>query len=305
MGALSETVRATVAEGREIPRHEIEISTVDGTPIPVGVSTTLIRDEVGEPTGAVAVFQDLTEAREMEQKARSQETLAAIGELASAVAHEIRNCLSPISGSVEVLAEQLKVEGENKQLLDLIYRESRHLEKFIGALLDFARVTPMSIEEVDAEEMLADVVESLKRHQSFHHKLTLNVSPGAGGYVLADRELLRQALLNLGINAIEASPEGGPIEINLECRGGGNGAKGRTLLVEFVDKGEGIGSEHLGRVFEPFFTMKKKGSGLGLAVVKQVVERHGGSVSLKSAAGEGTTVTMELPCQALEISCAA
>lgn len=305
MGPLSELIRSTLAEGREMPRREIEISTIDGTLIPVGVSTSLIRDELGGATGAVAVFQDLTEVREMEQKARSNETLAAIGELASAVAHEIRNCLSPISGSVEVLAEQLVVEGENKQLLDLIYRESRHLEKFIGALLDFARVAPLSLDDVDAEELLRDVSESLKRHPSFRHELSLKIPTQTQGALMADRELLRQAFLNLGINAVEASPEGGPIEILLDCRGAVGHGKGRTLIVEFKDKGEGIGAEHQKRVFEPFFTMKKKGSGLGLAVVKQIAERHGGSVSLKSAAGEGTTVRLELPCQAVEIPCAA
>jgi two-component system sensor histidine kinase PilS (NtrC family) len=305
MGALSDTVRTTVTEGREMPRRELEVSTVDGTLIPVGVSTSVIRDESGEPAGAVAVFQDLTEAREMEQKARSNETLAAIGELASAVAHEIRNCLSPISGSVEVLAEQLNVEGENKQLLDLIYRESRHLEKFIGALLDFARVTPLSIDDVDAEDLLDDVLDSLKRHPSFRHKLTVRTSQEMRGSVRADRELLRQAFLNLGINALEASREGGPIEVRLEYRSSGNPAKGNTMVVEFVDKGEGIAADHQARVFEPFFTMKKKGSGLGLAVVKQIVERHGGSVSLQSTAGEGTSIKLELPCQAVEIPRAA
>jgi PAS domain S-box-containing protein len=304
MGALAEAVGGTLTGGVEMPRREIEVNAADGTPIPVGLSTSLIRDESGDTTGAVAVFQDLTEAREMEQRARSRETLAAIGELASAVAHEIRNCLSPISGSVEVLAEQLKVEGENKQLINLIYRESRHLEKFIGALLDFARVKPLSLEELDPEELLVDVTESLKRHQSFRHNMSVKTLPEFRGVVRGDRELLRQALLNLGINALEATPEGGAVDMRLGYRGK-NSSKGGTLVIEVADKGEGIRAEHVSRVFEPFFTMKKKGSGLGLAVVKQIAERHGGSVSLQSAAGDGTTVRLELPCQAVEIQCAA
>lgn len=305
MGALSETIRTTVTEGREMPRREIEVSTVDGTSIPVGISTSLIRDDGGNIAGAVAVFQDLTEVREMEQRARSRETLAAIGELASAVAHEIRNSLSPISGSVEVLANQLQVEGENKQLLGLIHRESRHLEKFIGSLLDFSRVAPLTLEEMDPAEVVDDVVEALKRHQSFNHKLSLKMAAGAQGALRADKQLVKQALMNLAINALEATPEGGPIEIRLDYRGAGDSAKGRTMVVEVADGGKGIRAEHLERVFEPFFTMKKKGSGLGLAVVKQIVERHGGSVSLRSAAGEGTTVRLELPCQLVELPCAA
>ncbi len=298
---LAKLIRETLGEGREMPRKELEISLATGRAIPVGVSTSVIRDEGGNVTGAVAVFQDLTEAREMEQRARSNETLAAIGELASGVAHEIRNCLSPISGSVEVLAGELDVDGENKQLLNLIHRESKHLERFIGELLDFARVRPLSPEETDIGGLLREALEAVKRHPSFDHHLALEVSDGDWeGVVMGDREQLRRAFLNLGINAVEATPEGGSIKVRVDFRAESTRRRAGAVMVEFSDTGKGMSREQKQRVFEPFYTTKKKGSGLGLAVVKQVAERHGGCVSLESVEGEGTTVRFEIPCHAVE-----
>jgi signal transduction histidine kinase len=285
-----------------MPRREIEISLASGRTIPVGVSTSIIRDEREMVGGAVAVFQDLTEAREIEQRVRGNETLAAIGELASAVAHEIRNCLSPISGSVEVLASELEVDGEEKKLLDLIHRESRHLESFIGELLDFARVKPLVLEEIDITALLSEAIESVRRHPSFGHEISLELQCGKWeGYVTGDKEQLRSAFLNLGINAVEATPSGGKITVKLEYHEPGVTRRDGLVALDFEDTGTGIGIEQRRRVFEPFFTTKKKGSGLGLAVVKQVVERHGGRVSLESSEGAGTVVRLELPCRAVEV----
>lgn len=301
LGSLAELIVATLQEGIEMPRREIEISRASGRRVPVGVSTSVIRGERNAVGGAVAVFQDLTEAREMEQKARGNETLAAIGELASAVAHEIRNCLSPISGSVEVLAGELNVDGENKKLLELIHRESKHLESFIGELLDFARVKPLVLEEIDIAELLSEAIETVRRHPSFAHELSLELPSGDwGGYVNGDREQLRRAILNLGINAVEATPNGGKINVKVEYHEPGMVGRDGLVTLLFQDTGAGIGPDQKKRVFEPFFTTKKKGSGLGLAVVKQVVERHGGRVSLESSQGVGTEVRLELPCRAVE-----
>ncbi len=302
LGSLAELIVATLEEGIEMPRREIEISRASGRRVPVGVSTSVIRGERDAVSGAVAVFQDLTEAREMEQKARGNETLAAIGELASAVAHEIRNCLSPISGSVEVLAGELNVDGENKKLLELIHRESKHLESFIGELLDFARVKPLALEEIDLAGLLSEAIEAVRRHPSFAHELSLELPSGDwGGYVNGDREQLRRAFLNLGINAVEATPNGGKINVKVEYHEPGVVGRDGLVTLLFQDTGTGIGPDQKKRVFEPFYTTKKKGSGLGLAVVKQVAERHGGRVSLESNEGVGTEVRLELPCRAVEV----
>jgi two-component system sensor histidine kinase PilS (NtrC family) len=301
MAPLARVVRATLEEGRGIPRKEIELPLQDGRIIPLGISTSVVRDEQGAGRGVVAVFQDLTEAREMEQKSRRNETLAAVGELGAAVAHEIRNCLSPISGSVEVLAKELKVEGENKQLLDLILRESRRLESFIGVLLDYARVRPLDLGEVDLEEVLTDVLDAAKRHRSFKHRLSLHIADDAPiPSLCGDRGQLHQAFLNLAINALEAMPEGGALAVRLAYTPAAPGRSG-AATVEFTDTGGGVKPEHLKRVFEPFFTTKRKGSGLGLAVVRQVIERHGGSVAVASEHGSGACVRVTLPCRAAEL----
>jgi len=302
LSSFAGAVGITLKEERGASRREMELTMRDGRVVPLGISTSVVRDEDGVSRGVVGVFQDLTEVREMEQKARRSETLAAVGELAAAVAHEIRNCLSPISGSVEVLADNLKAEGEDKQLLNLILRESRRLESFLGTLLDFARVRPLVLEDVDLEGVLKEALDAARRNPSFKHELSLEM-PGevSDVVVYGDMEQLHQAFLNLAINAIEAMPEGGALTVKVRYRPPGAPGRNGGVTVEFADTGNGLEPTQLKRVFEPFFTTKKRGSGLGLAVVRQVVERHGGGVTVDSKPGEGTVVKVRLSCRASDM----
>jgi signal transduction histidine kinase len=206
----------------------------------------------------------------MERRARRNQTLAEVGALAAAIAHELRNGLNPISGSVECLQRELKLEGENAQLMELISTESARLNRFVTDLLGYARERDLVMETLDLDETLAELCETVGRDQG-------------------DREQLRQVWLNLSINALEAMGPGGTMRVR--CRT----TETSLAVVEFEDTGSGIAAEDLPRVGQPFFTTKQGGTGLGLAIAQRIVERHGGTLVLDSTLGRGTVARVTLP----------
>jgi len=235
------------------------------------------------------VFQDLTEVRDMERRARRNETLAEIGALSARIAHELRNGLNPISGSVECLQRELKLEGENAVLMELIGRECGRLNRFVTDLLNYSRERDLALETIELEDHLEDLCEMLardprcavgiavrceRRHQSVRMR--------------ADREQIRQVWLNLAANAFDAMPQGG--RLGVRWREGDEG----HVVVEFEDTGSGIAAEELPRVGQPFYTTKQGGTGLGLAIATRIVERHGGTLVLDSAPGRGTVARVTL-----------
>jgi PAS domain S-box-containing protein len=270
-------------------RAELAMHGPSGRSLPIGVSTNLLMHE-GQTTGVVAVFQDLTEVREMERRARRNETLAEIGALSARIAHELRNGLNPISGSVECLQRELRLSGENAVLMELIGRECVRLNRFVTDLLNFSRERDLAVESVDVEGHLADVCDVLRRDPRRPIKVTLQFSPGGeGAHMQADRDQLRQVWLNLGNNAFESMPDGGTLTVRWRP-----GRKGQ-VVVEFEDTGSGIAAEDLPRVGQPFYTTKQGGTGLGLAIASRIVERHGGQLTLDSAPGRGTIARVALP----------
>jgi signal transduction histidine kinase len=244
----------------------------------------------GELNGVVAVFQDLTEVREMERRARRNQTLAELGALAAGIAHELRNGLNPISGSAECLQRELKLEGENAVLMELIVRECSRLNRFVTDLLNYARERELNVETLDVDGVLAELRDVLGRDPRCAPRTRVRCEEGPGrATVRADREMIRQVWLNLGANALESMPEGG--ELVLRWREGDQ----EMVWVEFEDTGSGIAAEDLPRVGTPFYTTKKGGTGLGLAIANRIVERHGGKLLLESRPGRGTRARVALP----------
>jgi two-component system sensor histidine kinase PilS (NtrC family) len=277
--------------GRGLPRARVEVTlqTDGGRALPAGVSTNpLVHD--GEVGGVVAVFTDLTEVREMERRARRNETLAELGALAAGIAHELRNGINPISGSVECLQRELKLEGENAVLMELIARECTRLNRFVTDLLNYSRERDLVPAAYDLDAQLAELRDVAARDPRAAAGTTVAFEPGPGhGRVVADQEMLRQVWLNLAANALEAMPGGGRLVVRRRAA-----APGRTV-VEFSDGGTGIAPEDLARVGQPFFTTKQGGTGLGLAIAQRIVERHGGTLSLESEPGRGTIARVSLP----------
>lgn len=281
-------------------RGELLMRTAEGRPLPVGLSTNLL-DHEGAATGVVAVFSDLTEVREMEYRARRNQTLAEVGALAAGIAHELRNGIKPISGSVECLQRELKLDGENAELMDLIAAECGRLNRFVTDLLSYAREREIVKEEVDIRALLADVAESLRLDSRCAPGMRFVFDAPADGdiSVHADREQLRQVWINLAINALEAMGERGTLTVRWRS------SSEERVVVEFMDDGPGIPAEDLRRVGEPFFTTKRGGTGLGLAIAQRIVERHGGTLEIESQPGRGTCARVALPGAAVVLAAAA
>ena len=290
-----ETLRARAPRARA----EIMLASATGRPLPLGISTNLLMHD-GRLTGVVAVFQDLTEVREMERRARRNETLAEIGALSARIAHELRNGLNPISGSVECLQRELKLEGENAALMELIGRECSRLNRFVADLLNLSRDRDPAPEQVDLEAHLADVCDSVARDPRCAPGTAVRLQRGGvPATVRVDREQIRQVWLNLATNAFEAMPGGGRLDVRWR-----EGEAGQWI-VEFEDTGTGIAAEDLPRVGQPFYTTKPGGTGLGLAIASRIVERHGGTLSLDSTPGRGTVARVTLPAEGSALQCAA
>jgi PAS domain S-box-containing protein len=289
LGGLRDIVLETLRSKRGRARAELHLQGIAGRHLPVGVSTNVLMHE-GEMTGVVAVFQDLTEVREMERRARRNETLAEVGALAAGIAHELRNGLKPISGSVEYLQRELKLTGEEAQLMDLIARESNRLNQFVTDLLSYSRERDLALEQVDLGEQLRDVVSVLQHDPRRGPRVELRCEAGDGPrWASIDREQFRQVWLNLASNALEAIGDEGVLTVRWQELEGGQ------FAVDFIDTGVGIAVEDLPRVGEPFFTTKRGGTGLGLAIAQRIVERHGGVLTLESVAGRGTVARVQLP----------
>lgn len=288
LGGLRDIVLETLRSKRGRARAELHLQGIGGRHLPVGVSTNVLMHE-GEMTGVVAVFQDLTEVREMERRARRNETLAEVGALAAGIAHELRNGLKPIAGSVEFLQRELQLQGEEAQLMDLIARESARLNKFVTELLSYSRERDLAVEPVSLGDHLSELVSTLRHDPRRAAGVEVRLEPGAEDVrVSMDPEQMRQVWLNLATNALEAMGEQGVLAVRWKTADGG-------VVVEFGDNGPGIAADDLPRVGEPFFTTKRGGTGLGLAIAQRIVERHGGVLTLESDAGRGTTARVQLP----------
>jgi two-component system sensor histidine kinase PilS (NtrC family) len=286
---LRDLILETLRQRSPRSRAELLMKTAAGRGLPLGISTNVLMHE-GKLTGVVAVFQDLSEVREMERRARRNETLAELGALSARIAHELRNGLSPISGSVECLQRELKLDGENAVLMDLIATECVRLNRFVSDLLNYSRDRDLACEILDVEEHLGESCDLVKRDPRCTPGITVRLERrGRGAAMRADREQIRQVWLNLAVNALEAMKDGG--ELRVRCRDG----EEEQLVIEFIDTGAGIPAEALSRIGQPFFTTKEKGTGLGVAIAQRIVERHGGTLTFESIPGRGTIARVTLP----------
>ncbi len=290
---LAEATRA-VAEGSEpAPRYEFRLRRRDGQEVPVGISFWSLRSGAGDVAGLIGVCQDLSSIKQMEQRMRQADRLAAVGRLSANMAHEIRNPLASISGAVEALARDLPPDHTRGQLVEIVLRESARLNQIVGDFLEYARPAPMAPIEINMAEILDEVL-LLIEHRALPANLKVSREYGEALPVRADPQRLRQAVWNLCLNAVQAMPDGGELRVgahSLRERGG-------HLQISITDTGQGIAETDLPHIFEPFFSTKPEGSGIGLALVYRVVEEHGGSIEVRSRVGEGTTFFLALPSPA-------
>jgi two-component system sensor histidine kinase PilS (NtrC family) len=284
----------------------------DGATLHLGLARSILREADGSAAGHVVIFQDVTQVVEMEGQLRRTERLAAIGQLSAAIAHEIRNPLAAISGSIQMLRSGSRSAADEDQvrLMEIVLRETERLNGLITDFLQYARPAPPKLERVALEPLVRDLVEMFETARSGAAPLTVRVAIPVGLAVQADASQLRQLLWNLCLNAAQAMPSGGRLSIEASpARVAGTTAQGRSsgdrngaeeegvpyVELAVIDTGVGIPPEALDRVFDPFFTTRREGSGLGLATVHRIVEAHGGSLRVESAPGMGTTFRLRWP----------
>jgi two-component system sensor histidine kinase PilS (NtrC family) len=240
--------------------------------------------------GWVIVFQDLTEFRRMEEAVRRSDRLAVVGGLAAGLAHEIRNPLAAMCGSVELLGGSPGLVESERQLLQIVQSEGKRLEALVRDFLSFAKPASPEIGTVDGHDLVVETAE-LFRAETERRGVALAVDAEAGIALLADGPQMKQVLWNLLGNAADATSAGGSITVVFRRRG-------KEALLSVTDSGAGIAREDLPRIFDPFFTTKERGTGLGLAIVHRVVEAHGGRIAVQSEPGKGSTFSVSLPAAA-------
>jgi two-component system sensor histidine kinase PilS (NtrC family) len=274
--------------GRVI-RQEVEAMHTDGSPRCLGVSATPLSDHTGQTVGRVIHFQDLTELRSMEGAMRRSERLAGIGRLAANIAHEIRNPLASISGSVEVLRKQPGTDAEARQLIDIAVREVDRVNGLITGLLDYARPRTEDRQRLDLGEMVTEIAKVFEQERRpAEVRVEKDLEPGV--VVEGASGQLRQVLWNLLRNAVTAMPRGGRVRLSVSRRDRTNGMSEAILSVS--DTGIGIPREDLDHIFEPFFSRRVDGTGLGLAITARIVEDHKGTIAVSSEVRKGTTFVL-------------
>jgi two-component system sensor histidine kinase PilS (NtrC family) len=274
------------AAPRTPARHETTLHRPDGGAVPVRLTLSPLLSGDGARLGLIAVCEDLTVIREMEARVRQADRLASLGRMAANIAHEIRNPLASMSGAIEALAADLPPGEDRARLSQIVLRESDRLNGIIKNFLEYARPAPLALQPVNVSEAIDDVLVLLEhRPRPATVKIARDFPPAIVWRL--DSQQFRQALWNLCLNAVEAMPEGGELTVGASVQGG-------HLRIRVADTGEGIAPGELAHVFEPFYSTKTGGSGLGLALVHRIVTEHGGQVDVQSAPGDGTTITLTL-----------
>jgi two-component system sensor histidine kinase PilS (NtrC family) len=273
-------------------RADFRYRRADGAEIDLGLSATTFETASG-PSGFLFTFQDVTTIKRLERDARLQQRLAAVGEMAAGIAHEIRNPLASISGSMQILRKELALNGEQSQLMDIVLRESERLNQTIRSFLAYARPQRFGITRLDLRPVLQDVALLLRNSAEVGQDHVVDVDvPGLPVWCEIDEGQVRQVIWNLATNGLRAMPGGGRLSLGAR-REAGNTAG--VLVVK--DEGVGMPESELDAIFQPFHGTFEKGSGLGMAIVHRIVNDYGGEIRVASKPGGGTTVEVRLPAR--------
>ena len=288
-GLLRDGVLDEIQSAREtFPMRELAVESSRGVPLHVQIKT-LTRE--GRYLGCVFILIDFTQERRMARTLLRSERMAALGAMSARIAHEIRNPLASISGSAQMLREAPLASDADRKLVSLIVTESARLNRILTGLLDYARDRAPSLREVSVAEIFRKIRFLLEKDPGFRPELVNVRQLVENGDILfrSDPDLLVQVLLNVALNALQALPDGkGTLEFSARM-------DGENVGLEVKDDGQGMGREAVARAFEPFFTSKPNGTGLGLAASLHYVQALEGNITLESSEGAGTTVAISLP----------
>jgi two-component system sensor histidine kinase PilS (NtrC family) len=285
---LTDRLAEAYSMGRLYTSEEAVLQTGNGGPMPIGYTTSLLRDQNNEVTGAIATFRDLSEVKELRDQIQRSERLAFLGEMAASVAHEIRNPLNSISGFAQLLCERLAAENRLHKFAEIIVEETTRIEKIVAQTLHFVKDDTIPYESLDFNEVINSTTSSMRdKLASRSISVVLDLNPYLP-YVSGNEVQLRQVCTNLVTNSIHALEQEGEIRITTST-------DGKCVTAVFEDTGPGVPSEIREKIFNPFFTTKTHGTGLGLAVSQKILEDHDGVMRLLDRPGKGAVFEIRLP----------
>jgi two-component system sensor histidine kinase PilS (NtrC family) len=278
-------------EARRRFRFERHYVAPNGDRIFLGIAVSILQNRADQPLGYIFTFQDLTEVFALEQQMRLKERMESLGQMAAGMAHELRNPLAAISGSVQYLKGDLKPGGETLELMDIILRESQRLDQAIRDFLMFARPGKFSPQRCDVVKLLEDHLKLLRKSREFTgaHRVETRFDAEEIWCDL-DPNRMKQVFWNLSTNALKAMPHGGGLSISVKTDASRN-----ELEVAFADEGVGMDERTREGYFQPFRSAFEQGTGLGAAIVYRLIEEHGGRIAVESRPGRGTTIRTVVP----------
>ncbi len=289
MPAYWNDLKILLDSGQTILDREKESIFPNKNTVPVSVSASRIINEEGYFVGYIIIIRDLTEIRSLQNEIRRKEKLASLGNLAAGVAHEIRNPLSSIKGMASFLAGKFDKNSENKEAADVMIKEVDRLNRVINELLEFARPAELNNQKTDMNALLNHSVRLIRQDAKAKN---INIELLIDDEIITSRidpDRMTQCLLNLYINAIQSMENGGTLSIKSLINTNG------SVVIKVDDTGEGISSENINKIFDPYFTSKPDGTGLGLAIVHKIIEALNSSIDVKSTVGQGTVFTITIP----------
>jgi two-component system sensor histidine kinase PilS (NtrC family) len=274
-------------------RYEVTLKTSKNRKVVLGCSLSSLKNNSGEKIGDIMIIQDLTSIKKIEESYEKSRRMALIGEMAFRLAHEIRNPLASISGSIQMLSRDLQLPDTDEKLMRIILRGKEQLEFFMKDFLLLARPTPGAPALIDVREIIEDVLEALQFIPDWHEGIEIKKNLWEEAIIHANRTDIRHVIWNLLLNALQAMPAHGTLQI--ETRRGTDDSCSDDLEIVVSDTGSGIEENDLGKIFEPFYTTKERGTGLGLAIVNRIVEYNKGNIKIESEVGRGTKCFVRLP----------
>ncbi len=285
------TAREDLSQGNVV-RREIDEVAVGGVRHSIGFAVSPLSSLDGKAIGYTLIFQDLTEMKKLEAELRLKDRMAAVGELSAGIAHEIRNPLAAIAGSVQVLKGSTSLTPQEQRLMSIVLKESERLNKSISDFLRFVRPQEKRAVAFDVAASLSETLDLLQNSPELRpdHQIRREISPPSFQLV-GDADQIRQVFWNLARNAVQAMTHGGILNVHTVI-------SGDAYHIIFSDSGRGMSEKDLQRLFQPFRTNFPSGTGLGMAISYRIVQEHGGKIDVTSHEGEGTSITISLPAGA-------
>ena len=272
-------------------RADLQYRRGDGTMIILGVAVAQLPLPDGG-RGYLYTFQDVTDMKRLEREAQLQKRLAAVGEMAAGIAHEIRNPLASMSGSMQILRQELQLSSDQAQLMDIVLRESERLNDTIRSFLAYARPQHAALQQLDLRCVLQDTAMLLRNSHEVGERHAVEVLVADQQVIVeGDENQVRQIVWNLATNGLRAMPQGGTLTLTATI----DDARDSVAVLTVTDEGVGIGADDVDAIFQPFRGSFGKGTGLGLAIVHRILSDYGATIDVQSQPGRGTTFRVSFP----------